>query len=200
MLVKIRKIKQTLSRAKGALHDIAETLEYIYATGPYRMPPNIDPGAYRVWKFYKEQTINRRYLYAAKRSKLIETRRTGERMMVRLTDKGYRKVLRAELCANRKKCSEGVCLVTFDIPESQKVARETLRRLLRECGFKQLHRSVWFTENDVVDPLCAFVRVNKFTPWVHIFVGKIVSAGRHRNRRVKLLRSQQFDDKHFNAK
>ncbi|MEK7516525.1 MAG: hypothetical protein AAB562_02920 [Patescibacteria group bacterium] len=178
MPIKRRKIKQAFSRAKGTLHDIAETLEYIYATAPYRMPPNIDPGAYRVWKFYKEQAINRRHLYAAKRSKLIETRKAGERMMIRLTDKGYRKVLRAELRDTKKRCPDGICLVTFDIPESQKTARDTLRRLLRECGFKQLHRSVWFTENDAVAPFCAFVRANNLTPWVYVFVGKIASAGR----------------------
>lgn len=34
-------------------------------------------------------------------------------------------------------------IVTFEIPEQQKVARNGLRRVLKQLGFKKLYRSVW---------------------------------------------------------
>jgi DNA-binding transcriptional regulator PaaX len=177
MAVKKRKLRKVVSRAKGVLCDIAETFEFIYAASPYRMPPDVtNLTDYRLWKSYKEWQSKRKQLYELKRRKLIEAQRQGERMMIRLTDKGYREVLRVSLRDTKKKCAAGVCLVTFDIPESEKIVRDTFRRLLRESGFRKLHHSVWFTENDVIEPLCAFVRSNKLTPWVYVFTGKVVSA------------------------
>jgi len=171
------KVRKVVSRANLLLRDIADTFEFVYRTGPHRAPfdiTNLDD--YRTWRSYKEWQSKRKQLYELKRRKLVEAQRQGERMMVRLTDKGYREVLRAELRDTKRKCASGVCLVTFDIPESQKIVRDTFRRLLRECGFKKLHHSVWFTENDVMAPMCVFVEVNKLAPWVHVFVGNIVSA------------------------
>lgn len=42
-------------------------------------------------------------------------------------------------------------IVTFDIPEQQKKLRESLRRTLKNSGFKQLQRSVWISPFDVLD-------------------------------------------------
>ena len=34
-------------------------------------------------------------------------------------------------------------ILTFDIPEDQRAARNAVRRLIKQMGFAQLHRSVW---------------------------------------------------------
>jgi hypothetical protein len=165
-----------LSRVQKAFNNVAETLDYIFNFSMERRPMLQTFDDYQQWKMYQEWKNHRKQLNYLKRTQLIEARRVGERLLVKLTEKGYRKMLQAQLRGSQRKCTEGVCLVSFDIPESQKVVRNSFRRLLRDCGFKKLHHSVWYTENDVREPLLAFVKMNKLAPWVHIFVGKIVTA------------------------
>ncbi|MEK7516045.1 MAG: hypothetical protein AAB562_00440 [Patescibacteria group bacterium] len=176
MGIRKRKKSKKFSRAQEVFNEIAETLEYVYNTERRRIPMTvIGLDAYRAWKEYDDWRKERRQFYYLRQRKLIEAKKVGDRLMVRLTEKGYRQALEAKLWGTRQKCADGVCLVTFDIPESQKVARDAFRRLLRECGFQQLHRSVWVSEYDVREPLLEFVRINKLTPWIHIFVGKIAT-------------------------
>lgn len=175
MSAKGRLNSKKLSRALVALDNVAETLDYIFNFSTERRWALQTFDDFRQWKLYQEWKNHRKQVNYLKRTQLIEARRVGERLMVKLTEKGYRKMLQAQLRYSQRKCIEGICLVSFDIPESQKAARDAFRGLLRECGFKKLHHSVWYTENDVREPLLAFVKMSQLTPWVHIFIGKIIS-------------------------
>lgn len=171
-----RRKRKKFSRARAALAELADTLEFIFYRGRGHAQFAIEgQDSYREWKAYNERKEKQRQFYYLKRRGLIEAKKIGDRLMVRLTDKGYTQVLRSELRSAKGKCADGVCLVTFDIPESHKVARDAFRRLLFESDFQKLHHSVWFTEHAVCEPLLAFVKRNKLTPWVHIVVGKIVT-------------------------
>lgn len=131
--------------------------------------------AYREWKEYIARKEQRQYLYYLKQRKFIEAKKIGERFMVRFTEKGYRQVLRDHVRSIDQKCKDGLCLVIFDIPESQKVVRNVFRDFLYECGFRRLQHSVWVSDREVSVPLLAFVRSAKLTPWVRVIVGRTLN-------------------------
>ncbi len=62
-------------------------------------------------------------------------------------------------------------MVVFDVPESERHVRDTLRWILSECGFSMLQRSVWMTDKDVVEPLCALLQGANLDRWIRIIVG-----------------------------
>lgn len=101
----------------------------------------------RAWKDI-DRRILRRTLHEFKRDRLIDFKeeRDGS-VSIALTDKGRRFVLRfhPERLALTKPpvwdCKWRV--ITFDIPEKKKAAREAFRKYLTELGFYQAQRSVW---------------------------------------------------------
>ena len=72
-------------------------------------------------------------------------------------------------------------ILSFDIPEEYRLARDALRRLIKDLGFKQLHKSVW------VHPLPCRAQVED-----------IKKAYGVNSRHISLLEVQIFDqDQHF---
>ena len=117
----------------------------------------------------RERQERLRYL---KRRKWIETKQIGEKLMMRLTAKGWQQILRDQIRCTKTICKGNSCiLVVFDIPESQRHVRDTLRWILSECNFEMLQKSVWFTKRDVLEPLCALLQGAKLERWVRIVVG-----------------------------
>lgn len=113
----------------------------------------------------------RRAFYELKRRQLITMRRKGDRLIVTLTEKGLYVSLKYRMRV-AKKCPPGeYVLVTFDIPEVLNRTRDQLRYLLREHDFLMLHKSVWYSNVDVLDLLQAWVDRSKARPWVYIFRG-----------------------------
>lgn len=70
----------------------------------------------------------------------------GERAVYHLSTKGWGRLedLNYEpLSARHKKWDGKWRVVIFDIPESERAARDALRRLIKQLGFRRLQRSVW---------------------------------------------------------
>ncbi|OGL66622.1 CRISPR-associated endonuclease Cas2 [Candidatus Uhrbacteria bacterium RIFCSPHIGHO2_12_FULL_47_11] len=151
------------------LQDMASLTGYIAAAGH-----NYNLG----WAEYEErQEQTRKYeererLRELKARKWIETKKIGEKLMVRLTAKGWQQVLRDRMRCTKTMCKDGRCIiVVFDVPESERHVRDTLRWILAECGFSMLQKSVWFSNKDVMDDLCALLQGTKLNKWVRIVVG-----------------------------
>ena len=85
-------------------------------------------------------------LKAIKRDRLIAFKEDGKFSKIVITDRGKEKLLRYNLdnleIEKPKKWDDVWRIVTFDIPESKKSARNALRSKLKELGFCQLHKSV----------------------------------------------------------
>lgn len=113
----------------------------------------------------------REYLRLLERNKFIKTKRIGEKLMVRLTKKGNLQALRDKIRYTKQHCNRGICIVVFDVPESEKHVRNELRRILAECGFTMLQKSVWYTDKDVLSELCALLQGSNLDEWVRIIVG-----------------------------
>ncbi len=86
-------------------------------------------------------------LKAIKRDRLIDFKEDGKFSKIVITSRGKEKLLRYnldDLEIEKPKRWDGVWrIVTFDIPESKKSARNALRSKLKELGFRQLHKSVF---------------------------------------------------------
>jgi hypothetical protein len=86
-------------------------------------------------------------IYYLKKRKLIKTQTINNKTILVLTEKGKKRKLEYDL-ENIRILKQGVWdgkwrLLMFDIPESEKLAREALREKLKKLGFAKFQKSVW---------------------------------------------------------
>jgi len=87
-----------------------------------------------------------------------------DKLVLRLTDAGRDWVLE-----HGKNVSnwDGVWrIVIFDVPESHRKARDTLRAKLKSWGFEIWQRSVWATKKPLTEKIRSLVRDLKIESWV----------------------------------
>lgn len=188
--------KYGLSIGRVFLQDLASAIGWIMMSGNYGMG----------WAEYEEKKERQRayeereWLRLLERQKLIEKKRIGEKLMIRLTSKGWQQVLRDKIRCTRKRCKEGICIVVFDVPESEKRVRDMLRYVLAECGFIMLQKSVWVTDKDVVPHLCALLQGANLDRWVRILVGNESRMSAVRRAAMRLTAKHSGNAKHTKLK
>ena len=118
------------------------------ATSPYFAQSIL----YQLFKKRSKETINRRKFSQAlsrlkKAQLLILEERENGKFLVRLTERGKRKIKEFQfenLKIERPKKWDGIWrIIIFDIPEKKKIGREALRNKLKDLGFYQLQESVF---------------------------------------------------------
>lgn len=123
-------------------------------------------------KEYEEREA-RRLLWRLKQRELITTRKRGNEVIIKLTDKGKIEALKLIILNKKTKLPAGTCcLVSFDIPEVTKKTRWFLRHFLKEAKFRLIHRSVWSSNRAITNELRSLVRELKIDDWVKIFEAK----------------------------
>lgn len=108
------------------------------------------------------QSIRSNY-YRSIRKGLILKEKDG---IPRLTDKGLKKI---GLFNPNKLDKDARILVTFDIPEEHRILRRRLRVILLELKFKQVQKSVYETEYDVLVYLQNEIKENKLGKFINIY-------------------------------
>lgn len=78
----------------------------------------------------------------ARKQKLIEE---DNDLRLRLTELGRKRALPYTA---KKLSGDGKLMIVFDVPEDKSLARQRLRRLLRQWQFRQVQKSVWQSEYD----------------------------------------------------
>ncbi|HCU47960.1 TPA: CRISPR-associated endonuclease Cas2 [Patescibacteria group bacterium] len=103
------------------------------------------------------------------RSRYVKAQKIGTRLMITLTNKGQvaTMALRLRIAPTHK--SNFFTIVIFDIPESQRTARNQLRLLLKQGGFKLLQHSVWISQRDAHGIIADFVRRQRLERWVNAY-------------------------------
>lgn len=89
-------------------------------------------------------------------------------LILRLTDKGKEKALLANLLREEDGWDGKYRIVAFDIPEKRRLARDLLRRKLKNWGFLPWQRSVWVTKKNCTKPLRAFIKSVGIKDWVMV--------------------------------
>ena len=89
----------------------------------------------------------RRSLERLEKQKLIEIKKRGDKYEVKVTKKGKTRILKyslEDLSIEKPEDWDGKWrVVSYDLPESLRAYRDTLRRFFKRLGFYQLHKSVY---------------------------------------------------------
>ena len=173
---KIQKSVSRFARAKNALEPILtpgrDALhELLMFTGAMSGWHPMSIGEYEDRLHQQEIRERRDWLKYLEERKWIERKKIGKKLLVRLTAKGWQQAMRDRIRCTRTKCESGICLVVFDVPETERHVRDVLRDILQGCRFTMLQKSVWVTNKDVAEPLCALLQGAKLDQWVRIIVG-----------------------------
>lgn len=122
-------------------------------------------------EWFRKLGAKRRLVYELKRKRLISEKKTGDRTFYILTAKGAAELARRKILdCNKRLSGNNLCIVVFDIPESQRHVRDMFRRFLKEVGFKYVQQGVWIIDKDIVEAFRDFVKTIEADHWVNIFV------------------------------
>lgn len=117
-------------------------------------------------------------LKVLKRDRLIDFREEKDFSKIVITDKGKEKLLRYNLddieIKKPKKWDRIWRVVTFDIPEDKRQARDALRNKLKELGFCQLHKSVFVFPYPCLDEIQFIEEIFMIGSYVNFIEAKTI--------------------------
>ena len=122
--------------------------------------------------------------YRLKKKRLLEFVKEEEdgTLVYQLTKRGRQKVKKFIIdelsIAHPKKWNKEWHLVLFDIPEKHRVARDALRKKLREMDFYQCQKSAWIHPFPCIEEIEFLKDYFQIKPYVRIFTIKEIDDGR----------------------
>ncbi|MBT3230588.1 CRISPR-associated endonuclease Cas2 [Candidatus Uhrbacteria bacterium] len=126
------------------------------------------------WKILdrKEKSMQQQALRRLKERKLIQVGKIADELHAKFTQKGLEEYLKLRLVQSEILNDRKVCMVIFDIPESQSQLRRMLRNLLKRSAFIQLQKSVWISNIDATDTLSRLFETEIRQNWIQIYIAK----------------------------
>lgn len=126
-------------------------------------------------KQFQQRQQLKRAIYKLKKQKYLEIKKVGDRVLYKLTTNGLHQALLARIKIQTKILPNNqYCLICFDIPESVRHLRRALRRILKNMQFKQLQKSIWYTDKDIFDQLTSCIKNLQASDWIKVaLVSKI---------------------------
>ncbi len=128
-----------------------------------------------IYKKYRNDKNKRKFdnlIYYLKRKGYIKTKNLEKRKAIILTKEGLSKALRASFIlegANKRKDGKWIMLI-FDVPEKYKKARNLLKSILINLGYKLFQQSVWISPYDVSDKTEKLLQLHSLDRYVKIFL------------------------------
>lgn len=108
---------------------------------------------------------------AMKRDRLIDFKEDGDISKITILENGRKKLLEYNLDnleIKKPKRWDGIWrIVTFDIPEDEKIARNALRLKLKELGFYQLQKSVFIYPYPCLNEIQFIEEIFKIGPYIN---------------------------------
>ncbi len=93
---------------------------------------------------------------------------SDKELILKLTDKGRSKALWARMKLEDEKWDGKWRLVTWDIPEKRRKARDLLRYQLKQLGFEKFQNSVWVSKKNCTQLLRQYIRKVGIEDWVQV--------------------------------
>lgn len=122
-------------------------------------------------KDYRKSQIRRAFDHARK-SQMIEIKKTGSGYAVMLTEKGKERMAKFRLgelhLPKAKKWDGKWRIVIFDIPEKYKPNRLVFQKKLKELGMAQMQKSVWVWPYDLQDEVDLMKEAYEIRPFVRL--------------------------------
>lgn len=120
----------------------------------------------------QERNRLREQLKRLQAQRYIELIKQGKEMVIKLDDRGFEEVLKRRILHKSTTYPDGrFCYISFDIPETWRAARDSLRFLLKRGKFQMIHQSFWYTKRDVGKELTEFVRSLGVERFVQVIEG-----------------------------
>ena len=111
-----------------------------------------------------------RALKYLERTGVLEAQKTAKQYKVRLSKFGAEQAIEGLLSNSAYLPGQKHCLVAFDIPETHRKLRRSIRIALKDLDFKPLQKSVWITRKDNARYLRKLFRLRKQQKWVKVFI------------------------------
>jgi hypothetical protein len=171
----IRMTRNNTSLSKRILHEMGKLIFDFFDDDEVRLPwiyrhsggMTHELEAYLTYE--RRQRKLRQALYKMKHAKLLEYQIIGDEMRLSLTDKGAIACL-LETIRRAPRAKDGaLTLISFDIPERQRKARNEFRRFLKKAGFTQFHQSLWCNEKEVIGPLSELMKKMRTDKWISLY-------------------------------
>ena len=129
-----------------------------------------NPGFYAYydgWNYSLKKSALSQALKRLREQGFIEKQKDQDKIILRLTELGKDWLLKNKADSDME-WDNLWRLVIFDIPESHKRARNTLRRRLKDWGFTPWQKSVWATQKPLTEIIRKLIRELKIEDWVLI--------------------------------
>jgi len=127
-----------------------------------------------------------------KRDRLIDFREEGNLSKIAITERGKKKLLIYELDSleiKRPKSWDGIWrIVTFDVPEDTRPARDALRDKLKELGFYQLHKSVFVFPYPCLSEIQFIEEIFQIGPYINFIEAKTIEGDDWLREKFNLLK------------
>ena len=145
---KLTKVQITLLELLAAYKDVDDALvsyRPLYPSLKYDTTHFVEQGRRQA---KQERAQLRKHIDYLKRQHLIEVKKEGDELLVRLTNKSKYEILRLQFALHMRQQRKRIWdrkwrLVIFDVPEIKKNYRNFLRKLMRQNGFRMWQLSVW---------------------------------------------------------
>jgi len=124
---------------------------------------------YRKEKRYKQFN---QLVYHLKRRNFIKVKNLKGKKAIMLTKGGFNKLLKAsfKIQEKKKRKDRRWIMIAFDIPQHNRKARNLLRSVLKNLGYKLFQQSVWVTPYDVIEKTEKLLQVYSLDKYVKIFL------------------------------
>lgn len=127
-------------------------------------------------KILSRQEIRERKqkLYQLHERGLIHAEKINKKYEIQFKKYGCIEVQRQRILKEKTYLPQNtLCIVSFDIPEKYRKVRQQTSRLLGSLGMRRTHRSVWSSNQDIVNNLKKLLLLRGVKQdWFKIFIGK----------------------------
>jgi len=125
-------------------------------------------------KYKKDRKIRdfNQLIYHLKKSNYIKVKNLQNKKAIMLTKRGFDKVLKVSFkIQEKKRRKDGKwIMIAFDLPQKHQKARDLLRSILQNLGYKLFQQSVWVTPYDVSDKTEKLLQTYSLENYVKIFL------------------------------
>lgn len=155
-----------VSKAKSTLNSAYKPITMAnYLPGPK------DP-SFEKYKKYKNAKEFAKLIYYLKRNNYIKVESLRGKKAIILTKEGLGKALKASFTVekNKKRKDGKWIMLIFDMPAKNKKARNLLREILFNLGYKMFQHSVWITPYDVSEKTESLLQFYNLDKYIKIFL------------------------------
>jgi len=151
---------------------VSDATDFLLNPRTIKFMPGIKNPIFEKYKHDKNRAKFSKLIYYAKINNYIRIKDLEGKRGILLTKEGLDKALKASFAIEgKKKRKDGKwIMIIFDVPEKHKKARDLLRSILHNLGYKLFQKSVWISPYDVSEKTEQLLQLHSLDSYVKIFL------------------------------